>query len=147
MESVMINPADLTPAEILALAETLDDGAGADIWYDAADHAEEDAAHYEEGETLPGETIEQTQTAMTRAAEVLRALASSYIVLLMDVDGADWSPWPVVAASPAEAVEKARADWRESIEADDDEDPAEVVKVYLGTLSTRVDYVEETSPR
>lgn len=44
----------------------------------------------------------------------------------------------IEADSPAEAVEKARADWRQSIDADEDEEPAEVVKVYRGTLSERV---------
>lgn len=106
-----MSPADTPIADLLALAETLD---GA----------------------KPVDRIEQT--AMSQAAALLRALASSYIVLLLDPDGEDSSPWPVVADSPAQAIEKARADYRAWDGAPETDEPPPVVKVYRGTLSERV---------
>jgi hypothetical protein len=60
-----------TPTELanqddpIALAQDLEAGVKADIWYDASEHGDEEA----------GEIIERTQTAMERAARLLRALA------------------------------------------------------------------------
>lgn len=59
-----------------------------------------------------------------------------WVVILLDPDWADWSPWSVRAANEQAAIEQAIADWHAWLEDDleDDGDEAhedpEVIKVY-----------------
>lgn len=55
------------------------------------------------------------------------SLTNCWVVILMDPDYDDWSPWSVIAASKQDAVLKAQSDWRRWCGVPDD---AEVVKVY-----------------
>jgi len=55
------------------------------------------------------------------------SLKDCWVVILMDPDYDDWSPWPVIAATKQEAVLKAQSDWRRWCGVRDE---ADVVKVY-----------------
>ena len=54
-------------------------------------------------------------------------LKHCWVVILLDPDECDWSPWPVVATNKLGAIAQARRDWRDWCESSDS---AEVVKVY-----------------
>lgn len=65
---------------------------------------------------------------MTRQPKQIEAaLQDCWVVILMDPDESDWSPWPVVANSKQQAILRAQSDWRKWSQVNV---VAEVVKVY-----------------
>ena len=61
------------------------------------------------------------------AAAIEEALQDCWVVILMDPDDSDWSPWPVVAKNKRGAIAQARRDWRDWCRSPGS---AEVLKVY-----------------
>lgn len=65
---------------------------------------------------------------MTRQPKQIEAaLQDCWVVILMDPDDADWSPWPVIANGKQKAILRAQSDWRKWSQVNA---TAEVVKVY-----------------
>ena len=63
-----------TPAvELIKLAEAIEEGASADIWYDAHQYGSDDP---DDSDRIAENVIESTQAAMQKAASLLRAIAA-----------------------------------------------------------------------
>ncbi len=65
---------------------------------------------------------------MTRQPKQIEAaLQGCWIVILIDPDDSNWSPWPVIANGKQQAILKAQSDWRKWSRVNA---VAEVVKAY-----------------
>lgn len=60
-------------------------------------------------------------------SEIQESLKDCWVVILMDPDDSDWSPWPVVAKNKRRAIAQARRDWRDWCQIPGS---ADVLKVY-----------------
>ena len=49
---------------------------------------------------------------LTNATEIEEALIDCWVVILLDPDAGDWSPWSVIAKDKPRAIAQARRDWR-----------------------------------
>lgn len=90
-------------------------------------------------------TIEHTTPETLRAA-----LEDCWVVIILDPDWEDWSPWSVVANDIGSAVEKAVQDWEAwlSDPADPNPDPLpkpHIIKVYRNTWITEIAWWERSS--
>jgi len=59
--------------------------------------------------------------------QIEAALQDCWVVILMDPDDSDWSPWPVIANNKEQAILRAQSDWHKWSQVNA---VAEVVKVY-----------------
>lgn len=75
----------------------------------------------------PTTTAKALSGRAAHAAAVEQALHDRWVVILMDPDHDDWSPWPVVANNKAQAILRAQSAWRKWCGANA---AAEIVKVY-----------------
>lgn len=65
-----------------------------------------------------------------RAAREVVKLDGCWVVILLDPEGGDWSPWSVIAFDRKQAISLARQDWCEWCEWEGEPDYADVLKVY-----------------
>lgn len=87
-----------SPAELSAIASALTDGISHDIWFDAHDYDGEEAAE---------DTIEETQNAMSAAADILKRLAAApETVLPAPAAPRDRDPRPDLLSGPIWLTDK-----------------------------------------
>ena len=80
-------------------------------------------------------------------ADLEATLNGCWVVLIMDPDGEDTSPWPVMADEIGEAVAKAVEDWKAWQTAPDDSEPdsldkPQIVRVYRDSWVTQIEWDE-----
>ncbi len=80
-------------------------------------------------------------------ADLEATLNGCWVVLILDPDWEDTSPWPVMADEIGEAVEKAVEDWKAWQTDPDHPEPEElekphIVKVYRNSWITQVEWGE-----
>lgn len=65
-----------------------------------------------------------------RAARENVKLGGCWVVILLDPEGGDWSPWSVIALNRDHAISLARQDWCEWCDWEGEPDYADVLKVF-----------------